>query len=158
MERLLLCRAPMNEALVGVVALAGCWSSIDNEVGMGVDSAAVVAKPSSPDSLATIDLTVDFGAGPRCDDHLIALDHALVTTPSASGDGVSIELALAPFDPFWIHADQLVYVVLANAGTTSAELAPYCGQTMELTVFAKLLDTTDSYPPWVGRDVAIACP
>jgi hypothetical protein len=133
----------MIKATIALLALTGC-SSLDDEVGIAV-TGTITVQPSEPDSLATVQLDVVMSALSRAD-HELALDHVTI------GD---TELAMAPFTPFYIHANESADRSLANAGTTNAELAGLCGQTATVTVFLSYLDGGDG--TFASTPVAIAC-
>jgi hypothetical protein len=110
-----------------------------------------------PDALATIDSDVHATALSHAN-HQLALDRVTLEDPSA---GFSTELAVEPFTPFWIHADESTDITMANGGTTNAELAPVCGQTANLFVYLWYLDSVDGSKiagTWTSAPVAIACP
>jgi len=145
----------MNKSLI-LVALAGC-SSLDESISVGVTQATIAVTPGSPDSLATVELTLHLDALSRAN-HELALDRVSLAPPGAT---VETDLAFAAFAPFWIHANEAKDLSLANAGTTNGELSAFCGDTANLFVFLTFLDEssdTHTVGPWTGTSVAIACP
>ena len=139
----------MTRFLIALVAAAGC-TSLDEHVDTEVVSVNVSPQLSAPDAIAPAQLTLRMVAGSRAD-HELALDSVTIDEQ---------DLAIAPFDPMWIHAGETKELPLANAGTTNAELAPLCGRTVNLFVYLTFLDSVSgskSEGSWTSTRVAVTC-
>jgi hypothetical protein len=147
----------MKTAMLGMVVLAGC-TTIDDGVRVDVVSATIAVNPAAPDSLATVDLSVQMVADTDGEHELALNSAALDDVPGAI---YQTGLDVSAFEPFWISPNEIRAVTLTNVGTTNEELAPLCGLTLRVFVYVDYLDESSGTRisgTTAAGPVTIACP
>ena len=137
-----------------LAALAGCG------IQPHVLGAQITVDEKHPDALADVlvDLTFDFS---KFASDRVVLDRATLSRPAGYDERPALDLALGfppDFDSWVTDPDADPDVSLVNLGTTNGELAPLCGQTLDLQVWLSRHGDADSAAVSDPYSLTIQCP
>ena len=140
-------------ALAALLSTACADDEVARDLEVSIGTARVSARMDPPEALATLDLTADLEA-------TVDMEGARVTDVSlrALPDGPEIAFAITVRGPqdtadIDLTAGDIVVARISNAGTTNADLQPFCGMAASLTVVVEV----EGLVREAARDLTVSC-
>jgi len=149
----------MAIVVAGPLTLAACADEEPGGVEASVARAQLDVDPMRPDSLATLELTVDLQARGQAVE--VRFRHLAITALplSESSEELSLmaELVSTQGDEpvVRLQRGEMGVARMINAGTLNEELAPWCGLPVELAV---VVVTDADEEVMATQDISVRCP